>query len=207
MGKFVIEDTTLTNIADAIRTKTETTDQLTPAQMPAAISGITTGGVGTLVYLNTDGSHMDGYVKYSDTEVVAIGDWANSASMEWNTVCVAWKKKTTNSVWPINSYLTRWTAGHTYRVLFRIFSVGGTVEWGSNNIYVDSNFSTTHNLGPITSEPQLIDFTFTYGGPTNDYEPTIHIYPNHVDENISLFVTPILIIDEDKPKGICPTIY
>ena len=44
MAKLTIEDTTLTNIADAIRAKGNTTDSLTPVQMPAAINAIVAGG-------------------------------------------------------------------------------------------------------------------------------------------------------------------
>lgn len=46
MAKYSINDTTLDNIADAIRTKTGDTANLTPLQMPAAILGITGGGSG-----------------------------------------------------------------------------------------------------------------------------------------------------------------
>ena len=44
MAKYSIEDTTLTNIAEAIRTKGNTTESLTPLQMPDAINAIQTGG-------------------------------------------------------------------------------------------------------------------------------------------------------------------
>lgn len=44
MAKYSIEDTTLTNIANAIRTKGNTTDTLTPTQMPDAINAIQAGG-------------------------------------------------------------------------------------------------------------------------------------------------------------------
>lgn len=40
MAKYSIEDTTLTNIANAIREKGQTTETLTPTQMPDAISAI-----------------------------------------------------------------------------------------------------------------------------------------------------------------------
>lgn len=43
MGKKIIDDGTLTNIADAIRGKTGGTAQITPVEMPGAIAGISTG--------------------------------------------------------------------------------------------------------------------------------------------------------------------
>ena len=44
MSKLFIEDTTLTAIGDAIRTKTGTTEPISPLDMPTVIGGITTGG-------------------------------------------------------------------------------------------------------------------------------------------------------------------
>lgn len=44
MADYLIKDTTLTNIADAIRVKKSSTDTYTPAEMATAISSIETGG-------------------------------------------------------------------------------------------------------------------------------------------------------------------
>ena len=44
MAKLFIEDTSLTNIAKAIRSKANTTAKMTPAQMATAINQIPTGG-------------------------------------------------------------------------------------------------------------------------------------------------------------------
>ena len=46
MADYLIKDTTLTNIADAIRAKKSSTDTYTPAEMATAISSIETGGGG-----------------------------------------------------------------------------------------------------------------------------------------------------------------
>lgn len=46
MADYLIKDTTLTNIADAIRAKKSSTDTYTPAEMATAISSIQTGGSG-----------------------------------------------------------------------------------------------------------------------------------------------------------------
>lgn len=47
MAKYTIEDTSLTNIADAIRAKTGDSETITVALMPAAIEAIETGGGGS----------------------------------------------------------------------------------------------------------------------------------------------------------------
>ena len=46
MADYLIKDTTLTNIADAIRAKKSSTNTYTPAEMATAISSIETGGGG-----------------------------------------------------------------------------------------------------------------------------------------------------------------
>lgn len=45
MAKLLVNDTTLTAIADAIRAKTETSGTMLPNEMAAKIAGITTGDV------------------------------------------------------------------------------------------------------------------------------------------------------------------
>ena len=54
MAKYVIEDTTLTNIASAIREKTGKSDLLLPSQMPSEIQSISGGGGDTDYQLNVD---------------------------------------------------------------------------------------------------------------------------------------------------------
>ena len=63
MAKYVIEDTTLTNTANAIREKTGKTDKITPSNFATEIANIETGGdtsiedaliTGTLTELSND---------------------------------------------------------------------------------------------------------------------------------------------------------
>ena len=46
MSKIILEDSTMTNIADAIRNKNGETGQYLPSEMPAKIEAIETGGGG-----------------------------------------------------------------------------------------------------------------------------------------------------------------
>lgn len=71
MAKYVIDETTLTAIADSIRAKKGTTADITPEDMPTEIEGITTGG----------DSSADELIQRSITEIVndsvtSIGDYA-----------------------------------------------------------------------------------------------------------------------------------
>ena len=74
MAKYVIEDTTLTGIAGAIREKNGTTNTYKPTGMAAAIAAIVSGGSG-------GGFNPDDY------NVVAINNMAEksvSNSNSWN---------------------------------------------------------------------------------------------------------------------------
>ena len=70
MAKYVIEDTTLTNIANAIREKTGKTDAITPANFDTEIASIEVGGGG-------DTSVEDGIIngtieEYSNNRITSI---------------------------------------------------------------------------------------------------------------------------------------
>lgn len=68
MAKYSIEDTTLSAIADAIRSKTGSADTIAVNQFPSAISALSTGGKIETGTTKVSGS---GYVDFSFT---AVGD-------------------------------------------------------------------------------------------------------------------------------------
>lgn len=79
MANYIIQDTTLTNIADAIRSKTGATSTLTPAQMVAAINSLSAGGIlAVKQYTDTDSSNPTiiraGEYYEFDTEL-PVGQW------------------------------------------------------------------------------------------------------------------------------------
>ena len=72
MSQYIIQEETLTSIADAIRAKTGSTDAMTPGTMATAISEINTDG-------NTDiedGIITRNITEYSNDRVDEIGDYA-----------------------------------------------------------------------------------------------------------------------------------
>ena len=74
MSEYLIQDTTLTAIADAIREKTGGTDQMTPEQMALEISAITTGSSGD-VNESEDGFISRSATSYTNTRVTSVGDY------------------------------------------------------------------------------------------------------------------------------------
>ena len=79
MANYIIQDTTLTNIANAIRSKTGATSTLTPAQMVAAINSLSSGGIlARKEFTDTDSSNPTiiraGEYYEVDTEL-PVGQW------------------------------------------------------------------------------------------------------------------------------------
>lgn len=75
MAKYVIEDTTLTGIADAIREKTETTEDILVTDMAPKILGITSGGMTASIFVTG--------LSESDTVTASYGDKTKVAV--WNS--------------------------------------------------------------------------------------------------------------------------
>ena len=72
MAKYVIEDTTLTNMADAIREKTGGTEPITPSNFATEIAGIQSGGDTTI----EDGLVEGTLTEYSNDRVTNVGEYA-----------------------------------------------------------------------------------------------------------------------------------
>lgn len=57
MGKVILTDTYLSNIADAIRTKSSTQTTYTPPQMASAITNLPSGPTVTALSVNANGTY------------------------------------------------------------------------------------------------------------------------------------------------------
>lgn len=214
MAKYSIEDTTLTNIANAIREKGGTEETLTPLEMPDAIAAIeATGGGNTPLWikLNSGSTYTPKpSLTYTDTVCESCGLWYHgigSTGSAQSTSAWRWRKKSKSDIWPMVYWPANNNAmsdGKKYRLVFYIWcSPGKTVEWASNNIYFNENYSTTHDLGPITENKQLIDLTFTYNKSSSSYEPTLHMYPlfANTDEDTQLFMSAPIFYQADYANG------
>ena len=88
MAEYLIYDTDLTKIADAIRAKDGSTGTMTLAEMPGRIAAIETGGGGQTGVVNTSASYRIIYTYFPDAVSVTIPTrvvTATSASGELQT--------------------------------------------------------------------------------------------------------------------------
>ena len=74
MSDYIIHDTTLTSIANAIRTKTGSNAQMTPSEMATAIGNISTGGGGGITFNDICNGVVTGDVVFNGT--VLYGSFA-----------------------------------------------------------------------------------------------------------------------------------
>lgn len=83
MSIVTIDDTNLTNIADAIRSKNGSSDTYKPSEMASAISGIETGGE-TSEYTRVDYIQFKGN-QWVDTGIIGNQDSQICASFTWES--------------------------------------------------------------------------------------------------------------------------
>jgi hypothetical protein len=191
----------------------------TPLEMPEAIEGIETGGGNApfWIKLNSGSTYTPApKLTYTDTVCESCGLWyygIGSTGSAQSASAWRWRKKSKSDIWP----MVYWpyngggmSNGKKYRLVFYVWcSPGKTVEWANNNIYFNDNFSTTHNLKPITENKQLIDITFTYSEVKNNYQPCLHIYPKFADtdEDTQLFMSAPIFYQADYANSGCEFPY
>lgn len=169
MADYLIKDTTLTNIADAIRAKKSSTDTYTPAEMATAISSIETGGgggptaedltfTGDLSYFNYYGRMSKLIKKYG-------------SQMSFNSVSYMVKAFQGNDT--LNSDFSNWTINLSNNAyLSNIFSSNSSIKKfpkfaGGSIKKCDNMF---HQFGGETISDDLFsNTTFNLNSSSNDY--------------------------------------
>lgn len=196
MAKYVIEDTTLTGIADAIREKNGSTDTYKPEDMPSAIDAIETsnGSGGMLVKpKSVQFSRVDGYAKYGKT--LYYNASTSMSRYYW------YRANYNNLYWEVCGIKTAFVEGHTYRVSAWIWHDGSAnnepIPFWQPNIFINSNTSVNNPLTEITTTPQLLTTTFTYTTDTV-YGTVFYLYPEASDNQVRL--TPLLFEDLSSPE-------
>lgn len=198
MAKYTIEDITLTNIADAIRTKGNTTDTLTPEQMPNAIDAIEVGSGETAAsnFLTHSGTYKPDYATPYKT---ARKNYYSTGNLYYDYVW--YRESNTNVYWNI----ARWNnsnfeAGHEYRVSYWIWHNGDInnepIAFHQDNIFINASISVTNPITEIRREPQLVTFTLKYVLDSN-YHFGLWMYP--VDSGNQIRMTVPVIEDLTSP--------
>lgn len=169
MADYLIKDTTLTNIADAIRAKKSSTDTYTPAEMATAISSIETGGgggptaedlafTGNLSYFNYNGRMSKLIKKYGSL-------------MSFNSIT------NLNSAFfgndPLNSDYSNWTINLSRCNLDSCFmdhsSITGFPKFQGTVVSMKHLFWLNDSMESIPDDLFPADTEFSYKEADNDY--------------------------------------
>ena len=150
---------TFTNIADAIRLKTETTDKITPENMPSMIEGITTGGNVMELSITSNGTYrapegIDGYTPVivnvpqdgspPAEALIIAGDCNNrfaNGGWDWFVRQYA-SQMTTNNI--INAEFMFNGCKATFTADINLADTTSSIEMGS--MFASSNMTTYPNI-------------------------------------------------------------
>lgn len=125
MADYLIKDTTLTNIADAIRAKKSSTDTYTPAEMATAISSIETGGSGGPTADDLTFTGDLSYFNYYGRMGKLIKKYGSQ--MSFNSVSHMYRAFQGNDT--LNSDFSNWTINLSNRAtLSNTFSTTGSIK-------------------------------------------------------------------------------
>ena len=177
MAAYLIKDTTLTNIADAIRAKKSSTDTYTPAEMATAISSIETGGgggdlteedltfTGVLSYFNSYG-RMSKIIKKCGSK------------MRFNGITNLFKSFIGND--PLNSDFSNWTINLSKCSLYQAFSKNSSIKkYPKFSGTIGSLYGIlTSNSFTLIPDDLFSNTTFLLESTSNNYSGIISSCPN-----------------------------
>ena len=175
MADYLIKDTTLTNIADAIRAKKSSTDTYTPAEMAIAISSIETGGeelteedltfTGDLSYFNYYG-RMSKIIKKCGSK------------MRFNGITNLFKSFIGND--PLNSDFSNWTINLSKCSLYDTFRANDSIKKYPKFSGTISSLQTVFNDSSKTLLPDDVfsNTTFLLESTSNNYNGIFSDCPN-----------------------------
>ena len=155
MSLYSIQDTTLTDIADAIRSKTGKTASMTPAEMVDEIESISGGGPSTLIdkTITANGTYSaedDDADGYSSVTVNVPTGGASS----WTKVAETTYQVSTTST--TSTTVATWATGHseiwtTEKILYvRVRDTAGKRAgyfYGSDNFFTGAFLGTANSTG------------------------------------------------------------
>ena len=169
MADYLIKDTTLTNIADAIRAKKSSTDTYTPAEMATAISSIETGGGGGLTAEDLTFTGDLRYFNYYGRMSKIIKKYGSL--MSFNSV------NNLNSAFmgndPLNSDYSNWTINLSKCILSQCFmdhsSITGFPKFQGTVVSLNKLFWLNDSMESVPDDLFPANTEFSYSAAGSDY--------------------------------------
>ena len=175
MADYLIKDTTLTNIADAIRAKKSSTDTYTPAEMATAISSIESGGgelteedltfTGDLSYFN-DYGRMSKIIKKCGSKMRFNGITSLMDAFKGDD--------------PLNSDFSNWIINLSKCSIYEAFANNSSIKKYPkfSGIISSLNRALTSNSFTLIPDDLFSNTTFLLESTSNNYSGIISSCPN-----------------------------
>lgn len=170
MADYLIKDTTLTNIADAIRAKKSSTDTYTPAEMATAISSIETGGGGGEL-TEEDLTFIGDLTKFNYYGRMSKIIKKCGSKMKFNNVSNLESAFQGND--PLNSDYSNWTINLSKCILTKCFmdhsSITGFPKLQGTVVNLNKLFWLNDSMESIPDDLFSADTEFSYKEADSDY--------------------------------------
>lgn len=205
MANVLVEETSLTAIANSIRGKNGTTNTYKPGEMPAAIDAIETGGGNAENFLvrRRPGSGTTTLYPAAVSAYEIGGREYYGSNGAYISRYYWYRSSNTNVYWKVcDFYKTHFTTGHKYRFSTWIWHDNSQndneeIEIWQNTIFFNSSTSVTCPLQKITKDPQLLQVEVDWTYVDDAYGAVVYLYPSDSSNQIRL--TPIVVEDLTSP--------
>lgn len=177
MANVLVEENSLTAIANSIRGKNGTTNTYKPGEMAAAINAIETGG-------NAD-RMIPFYTSITDNYSVQNAVGAKIC----NTMF--YRFTGSNNIWPCVSFTSaKPSEGTIYRLRFKLWTNNPDgYPMAGQTVYLNGNHRWDLGCERIPyNTAYTFEVDFNYRPTTSIYEPVLHIYPNKAEGSGDLYI-------------------
>lgn len=175
MSIAIIDESLLTNIADAIRTKTGSSDTYTPAEMAEAIADISTGGTPTgtkQITINAAGTVTEDVTNYANVQITTPSGSAGTPTATKGSVSNH-AVSVTPSVTNTTGYITGSTKTGTAVSVSASELVSGTLNVSSNGTQDVTNYASINvNVSSGGSSKNVQVYNNTANRKANSYGAT-----------------------------------
>lgn len=209
MANVLVEENSLTAIANSIRGKNGTTNTYKPGEMSAAIDAIETGGnVEAPLVRRTLPSSTSLFFAPARVSAYAAGGRVNYAPSSYHYTYYWYRNSNDNIYWETCAFnKNHFTTGHRYRFSTWIWHDNSAnnneeIELWQNTIFFNNLTSTACSLQKITKDPQLLQVEVDWTSSNDAYGAVFYLYPASSSNQVRL--TPIVVEDLTSPADTVP---
>lgn len=193
MANVLVEENSLTAIANSIRGKNGTTNTYKPGEMSAAIDAIETGGAVDELVTTYDPLTFHDEAAYGSCKAI-----------KFNQITLVYRWTGTSNIWPCvdfkkSPYTTTNLNGHRIRIRFKLWTDSEEgYPMANRNVYFSAENQFDLGTDVITTTPYQFEAMInSYVKPSSVYEPVLHVYPQYTAGR-NLYISDVVVEDLDS---------